>query len=34
MSEEKTSKKVSIWAYILIGAAGLGILMFDIPNIG
>lgn len=32
MSEEKSSKKVSIWAYVLIGAAGLGILMFDVPS--
>lgn len=32
MSEEKSSKKVSIWAHILIGAAGLGILMFDVPS--
>lgn len=33
MSEEKTSKKVGIWAYVLIGAAGLGILMFDVPTL-
>lgn len=33
MSEEKISKKVSIWAYVLIGAAGLGILMFDVPTL-
>ena len=31
MSDEKPSKKTSIWAYVLIGAAGLGLLMFDMP---
>ena len=31
MSDEKSLKKNSIWAYALIGAAGLGLLLFDMP---
>lgn len=30
MSDEKPNKKANIWAYALIGAAGLGMLLFDV----